>query len=488
MAASAYILQGITVSTSSSLHPAGPAPAPAAAAPASLLVLLTLAIGFVMAMIDVTAVNVALPDIAFSLSVPLTGLVWVVDGYTLTFAALLLAGGALADRYGPKTVYQAGLAVFIAGSVLCGAAPGGATLIAARLLQGVGAAMFMPSSLSLLTHTYTDDRVRVRMLGLWSAMVGAASSAGPLVGGILVHQFGWRSVFWINVPIGLAGIALAQALIAAPPRHARALSLLSHALGVLALTALSFVLIEGPALGWISAYVAGAAVVFVAAAGALVLRERAGAHPLLPRALFETSAFAAANGTGFLINFAAFGQLFLLSLFLQQSRGSGALQAGLQLLPLMAAYTAGNLASGRISARLGTRRPMLAGLLVGLAMALPLMALRDSTPYPLLVAAVVVMNVAVGIAIPAMTTTVMQVAGRAHANSAAAALNANRQIGALVGVALMGTILHTLPAWNARLPLAYAVIAAAYAGAALLVYRFIHLPRPGGAIEVIAGE
>ena len=474
------------MSTSPSFD-AGAPPASAAPAPAGLLVLLTLAIGFVMAMIDVTAVNVALPDIALSLAVPLTGLVWVVDGYTLTFAALLLAGGALADRYGPKTVYQAGLAVFIAGSVLCGAAPGGPALIAARLLQGVGAAMFMPSSLSLLTHTYHDDKVRARMLGLWSAMVGAASSAGPLVGGLLIHQFGWRSVFWINVPIGLAGIALAQALIAAPPRHARALSLLSHALGVLALSALSFVLIEGPALGWTSAPVGAAALLFVAAAATLVWREKAGAHPLLPRALFETRAFAAANGTGFLINFAAFGQLFLLSLFLQQARGSGALQAGLQLLPLMAAYTTGNLVSGRISARLGTRRPMLAGLAVGTVMALLLTAFRESTPYLALVALVVVMNVAVGIAIPAMTTTVMQVAGRAHANSAGAALNANRQIGALVGVALMGTILHTLPAWNARLPLAFVIIAAAYAGAALLVYRHIHLPKPRG-IAVVAGE
>jgi DHA2 family methylenomycin A resistance protein-like MFS transporter len=479
------------MSTSSRGAPLPPsaaqAPVSPSAAPDSLLVLLTLAIGFVMAMIDVTAVNVALPDIAVSLTVPLTGLVWVVDGYTLTFAALLLAGGALADRLGPKAVYQGGLALFIVGSILCGAAPGGTALIAARLLQGAGAALFMPSSLSLLTHTYTDDRVRAKMLGLWSAMVGAASSAGPLVGGILVHQFGWRSVFWINVPIGLAGIALAQRLIAAPPRHARDLSLLSHLLGVAALTALSFVLIEGPSLGWTSPAVLAAVAVFVLAALALVRQERGGAHPLLPRALFATPSFAAANGIGFLINFAVFGQLFLLSLYLQQARGGGALQAGLQLLPLMAAFTAGNLTSGRIMARHGARLPMLGGLSVGLVMALLLTALRQTTPYPLLVLGVVLMNVAVGIAIPAMTTTVMQVAGRAHANSAAAALNANRQIGALVGVALMGTILHTLADWNVRLPVAFGLVALAYAAAAALAHRFIRLPKPQGVVAV-AGE
>ncbi|MET0320617.1 MAG: MFS transporter, partial [Duganella sp.] len=205
-----------------------------------LLVLTTLAIGFVMAMIDVTAVNTALTDISASLAVPLAGLVWVVDGYTLTFAALLIAGGALADRFGPKTVYQLGLSVFIVGSILCALAPGGHALIAARLLQGAGAALFMPSSLSLLTHAYEDPATRTRMLGTWSAIVGCSSAAGPLVGGLLVHEFGWRSVFWVNVPIGLAGIALTHIVAPATPARLRALSLFSHALGVALLAGLSF--------------------------------------------------------------------------------------------------------------------------------------------------------------------------------------------------------------------------------------------------------
>lgn len=440
--------------------------------------LMTLAIGFVMAMIDVTAVNTALTDISASLNVPLTGLVWVVDGYTLTFAALLMAGGALADRFGPKTVYQGGLTVFILGSVLCALAPTGNALIASRLLQGVGAALFMPSSLSLLTHAYEDQATRARMLGTWSAIVGCSSAAGPLVGGALVHAFGWRSVFWVNVPIGLLGIVLTQMLAPATPRHARDLSMLSHALGVVVLAALSFVLIEGPSLGWLSAGVLAAAVVAVLAALLLVRRERAGAHPLLPKALFETPAFAAANGVGFLINFAVFGQLFLLSLFIQQE-GADALQIGLRLIPMMAAFAIGNVTSGRITARVGTRPPMMYGLLVGLAMAvLMLFSLRPDTPYWQLVVAAVVMNVAIGIAIPGMTATVMLVAGKANANSAAAALNANRQVGALVGVALMGTVLHMTPDWALRLPLAFTLIAAAYAGALCLVYRYVKLGKP----------
>ncbi|MBA5608123.1 MFS transporter [Duganella sp. FT3S] len=464
---------------------------PARAVPArrpapALLVLLTLAIGFVMAMIDVTAVNTALSDIAASLGVPLSGLVWVVDGYTLTFAALLLAGGALADRYGPRHVYQGGLSVFIAGSVWCALAPSGPALVAARLLQGAGAALFMPSSLSLLTHAYDDERTRARMLGSWSAIVGCSSSIGPLVGGLLVHGFGWRSVFWVNVPIGLLGIALTQALVPVTPpaRAARALSLLSHGLGVVALAAMSFVLIEGPVLGLTSMPVGLAALCAVLAATVLVRRERYGAQPVLPRALFGSPAFGAANGVGLLVNLAVFGQLFLLSLFLQQAGGADALRTGVRLLPMMACFAIGNVASGRIAARVGTRPPMLYGLAVGAAAGLAMMNLSPATPYWLLMAGAMVMNVAIGVAIPGMTATVMLVAGRSHANGAAAALNANRQIGALVGVALMGSVLHMVPEWRWRLPLAFGMITLAYAGAWLLVYRYIRLGRPAGAAGV----
>lgn len=443
----------------------------------NFLILATLACGFVMAMIDVTAVNVALSDIARDLAIPLSGLVWVVDGYTLTFAALLLAGGALADRYGPKAVYQGGLGVFILGSVLCGTAPDGVFLTAARLLQGAGAALFMPSSLSLLTHSFDDEQVRTRMLGMWSALVGVAGASGPLIGGVLVHQFGWRSVFWVNVPLGLLAIVLAQLVLRAPARQPRDLSLWSHALGVAALAGLSFALIEGPVLGWLSPPVLSAGVLAVLCAASLLRRERRGSHPLLPRALFQSSSFGAANGVGFLINFCVFGQLFLLSLFLQQAGGADALRSGLLLLPMMAAYTVGNFLAGGIAARHGTRLPMLAGLLTASVMALVLMGLRPATPYALLALGTGIMNLAIGIAIPAMTATVMRVAGKQHANSAAAALNANRQIGALVGVALVGSILHMTPSWPVRLPLAYAIMALAYGLAASLVYQHVRLPQ-----------
>jgi DHA2 family methylenomycin A resistance protein-like MFS transporter len=446
-----------------------------------LLPLITLAIGFVMAMLDVTVVNVALSSIQLNLATPLSMLVWIVDGYTLTFAAMLLVGGALADRFGAKNIYLMGLMLFIVASLLCGAAPTGGTLVAARLLQGLGAAFFMPSSLSLLTHIYEDDKVRAKMLGIWSATVGGAAAVGPLVGGALIHSFGWRSVFLINVPVGLVGLFMARKMIPKVPRHEkRDLTFLSHVLGVAMLGALSYVLIQGPAYGWTAQPVLIAAAVVIMTATLLVRHERRGKATLLPRELFATSQFSAANGIGFLINFGVYGQLFYISFFLQQARGADALQTGIQLLPMMVVIFAGNLLSGKITAHYGPRLPMLIGLASGAFFAGLLTRLTPETPYWLFALLIAGINLGISTAIPAMTTAAMQVAGRKHANSAAAALNANRQIGALVGVAIMGGILHLYSDWATRTSLAFGFILVVYALGVVLVARYI---QPGHAAK-----
>lgn len=453
-----------------------PGAAAALSAPAhkaGLLPLVALAIGFVMAMLDVTVVNVGLSNISSSLEAPLSTLVWIVDGYTLTFAAMLMVGGALADRFGARRLYLVGLMLFVLASLLCGAAPNGPFLVAARLLQGLGAAFFMPSSLSLLTHVYEDDRVRARMLGVWSATVGLAAAIGPLVGGVLIHWLGWRSVFLINVPVGIVGLLMARSLIPKVAPHARALNLYSHVVGVIMLAALSFVLIQGPVYGWSSVRILAGLVVTVLAGIALVRHERRGIAPLLPKALLAVPQFLAANGIGFLINFGVYGNLFYLSLFLQQGRGADALQTGLQLVPMMAVIFIGNLTSGRMAAHWGPRVPLLLGLSVGTVFTALAMSFRPETPYWVLALVCALANLGISTSIPAMTTVVMQVAGRAHANSAAATLNANRQIGALVGVAVMGAVLHSVEGWGARNGLAFGMMAVGYAGALWLVWRFV---------------
>jgi len=447
------------------------------AAKAGMLPLVALAVGFIMAMLDVTVVNVGLSDISAGLGAPLSTLVWIVDGYTLTFAALLMVGGALADRFGGKRLYLLGLFLFVLASLLCGVAPDGGMLVAARLLQGLGAACFMPSSLSLLTHVYDDDRTRAHMLGVWSATVSVAAAIGPLAGGLLIHWLGWRSVFLVNVPVGVAGLWMACRIIPDVPRHARDLTLYSHAAGVIMLGALAFALIQGPVYGWVSPRILTAVAVTVLAAAALIHHERRGIAPLLPKALFATPEFAAANGLGFLINFGIYGTLFYLSLFLQQGRGVDALDTGLQLVPMMVVIFAGNLASGRMSAHWGPRVPLLLGLTVGAFGITLATRLTPATPYWLVALITSTASVGISTAVPAMTAVVMQVAGKAHANSAAAALNANRQIGALVGVATMGAVMHGSEDWAVRNTLAFGMMAVGYLLALWLVWRFVGVAR-----------
>ena len=447
------------------------------------LVLLTLALGFMMAMVDVTSVNIALPAIASNFSLPLNRLVWVVDAYTLSFASLLLIGGALAERWGAKTTYQAGLLVFIAASLCCGLAGSGAVLIIARLLQGLGAALFMPASLSLMSHTFQDTKQRTKMLGIWSALVGVASGSGPLIGGILVQQFGWRSIFMVNIPLGIAGVLLVKKLISKAPAHPRPLSLLSHALLLVALVCLTFILIEGPAYGWQSALIISLLAGMLISLLALIVQERRGTHPLLPRALFANATFPAAGCIGFLISFSTFAQIFLLGIFFQDALHVSAHEAGMQMLPMMFSFMVGNLLSGQISARVGTRYPLLFGTASAALMALCVLLstlnsdMGSILMMRLLTACVVIMNVSVGIALPAMTTTVLQVCGTRYAGSASAAVNASRQIGALVGVAIMGGIFHATTEWTWRMPAAFVVLTSSYAFACVLTYRFI--PKPG---------
>jgi DHA2 family methylenomycin A resistance protein-like MFS transporter len=435
--------------------------------------LVAVAVGFIMAMLDVTVVNVALTHMQADLKITLSGLVWVIDGYTLTFAALLLIGGALASRYGARRAYIAGLAVFISASALCALAPNGMALVGARLVQGAGAALFMPASLSLMTQAYPDNQIRVRVLAIWSAIVSTAVVAGPIVGGAIIAVLGWRAIFWLNLPVGIMGMVLTRRHVGVSPQQHQVLNPSSHLLVVTGLAALAFAMIENGAYGWSSPAIVGALALSIIATTVFAVRERRSATPILPPALRRNVRFTSTNGIGFFINLAAFGQLFLISLYLQQARGEDAWHTGLDLLPLLMMFTVGNLVSGRISSRYGTRTPLCLGLATATALTAVTAASGNALPYWFFAILIMLINLGVGTAIPAMTVTVMEVAGQAHANIAAAALNANRQIGALVGVALIGTMLHRVPAWPQALPLALGLVAAGYLAATVLAVRYL---------------
>ncbi|MQY08365.1 MFS transporter [Actinomadura macrotermitis] len=444
-----------------------------------------LATGFVMAAVDTTVMQVAGPTIQHDLHTGLTPLTWAVDGYVLAFAALLMLAGGLSARFGARRVYLGGMAVFFTASLLAALAPGIGFLVGARLLQGAGAALFMPSSLGLLIEAFPDPRERTRVLGLWSAIVSSSVAFGPTLGGVLVSAFGWPSIFLVNLPIGLAGMALTRRCIAPSAGRPAPLAVPGHLLVVLGLAALSLTLIEGPHRGWTSPPVALAAAVTAASALLLLARERRATTTVMPWALFGRPRFTGANLVGFLFNAAFFGILFLLALHFQHSRGASPLRAGLELLPLTLVLPLSNLLYARVSTRFANGPLITIALLLASAASFTLLVV---TPYWAIALALAVTGVAGGIISPAMTATLVDAAGPEHGHTAGSVLNTNRQIGSLIGIAAIGALLAASPDWPTGAALSFALIGAAYAAAALTAWRLILRPerRPAPAARLAA--
>lgn len=455
----------------SSATPPVPRSAPAATRPAIKIV--ALAAGFVMASLDTTVVNVAGARIQQDLAVSVTELTWIVDGYVLTFAALLLLAGGIANRLGSLRVYMWGMAVFVAASLACAVASNGAVLIGARLVQGAGAALFMPSSLALLVHSFPDTRERTRILGLWSAIVATASGVGPTVGGILVSAFGWPSIFVINLPIGLLGAVLTWRYIAPIARKQTSVPFIGHVLAIAVVAAMCVALIEGPKQGWLAPSVLVAYLVAVVGSVALILRERVAASHVMPWELFRLSAFAGGNVIGFLFNFALFGGIFVLGLFLQEARGVAPFVAGLQLLPMTVFFPISNLVYSRISGKYSNGLLLTTFLGVAAASMAGLVFISPATPYWLLAVAVGLANVGAGVISPAMTAVLVDAAGVEHAAVAGSVLNANRQLGSLFGIAAMGVVISVNHDWYSRASAAFAAITIAYVLAALSAWRMV---------------
>jgi len=426
--------------TSASEQPATERPGRPGSPRVMSLALVAVCLGYFMVILDATIVNVALPALRADLHASVSGLQWVVDGYLLMLAALLLSGGVLADRAGARRVFQVGLALFIGASVGCGLAPTVAVLVVARLVQGVGAALTVPASLALLRAAYPDQAARARAIGAWGGIAGVAAASGPILGGALVTAASWRLVFFVNVPIGLAAIALTARHVPAPDPRPRGLDPAAQLTGVLALAALTLALIEGGHRG-LTPLVVAAGGVLVAASAAFVTIERRAAAPILPLGLFANPTFSGANAVGLLINLGFYGELFVINLYFQQVLGYSALLAGVALLPQMGMASIGSLLSGRFTARAGgPRRTMLLGLTIGAAGLLGLVVAGAHTPYLLLAAPLLAAGFGMSFTMPAATTAVMEGVPAERAGLASGAINAARQIGGVIGVAVLGAL------------------------------------------------
>lgn len=407
----------------------------------SLTVLGTCCLSLLLVTMDMTIVNVALPSIRSELSASVESLQWAIDGYTVVVASLLMLAGSLADRFGRRRVFTVGLVLFGMGSLACSLAPTPGSLVAARVLQAVGGSMLNPVALSIVANSFPDPKERARAMGIWGAVFGLSMAAGPLLGGVLIDSLGWRSIFWINLPVVAVALLLTARFV--PESRAerpRSLDLGAQALIALALFALTSTVIEirsGGLSSWIVRAGFGAA---LSSAALLVGWETRQAEPVLDWRLFRGSQLSSALLLA-VISFAAFsGFLFLNAIYLQEARGLSASAAGLATLPIALGLVVSSPLSGRLVA---AGRARLAVVMSGAAIgsgALLLTRLTTETPMPTLLAAYASIGVGIGtIGAPVNTTAIASVPP-SRAGFAAAIASMSRQIGVALGVALAGAL------------------------------------------------
>lgn len=409
-------------------------------------------LGFFVVLFDATAVNVATGGIASGLGASVITLQWVLNAYTVAFAALMLTAGSLADRWGARRVYQAGAALFAVSSAMCAAAPTTTVLIVARAAQGIGAAAVVPCSLALIAHGYPERAARARALGIWGGVSGVGLTAGPVAGGWLVAALGWRSVFLVVVPVSAVSIAIIAARTVEIPRHtATRPDLPGQLLAIASLIALTAALTMTSTLGWRSPLLLGLLAVAVVAGICFAVVEHRVGEPMLPPALFTSGAFSGATGVGLLFNLGLYGVLFCITIFLERTLHQSTAVAGMALLPLTAVTALGALLSGRVTSRFGPRTPMALGLFGGL-LGTCLLAARGDHSGVVAIAVFGAITGCAGLCMPAMTGVALGAAGPRHASLGAAALNAARQAGGALGVALLGSTALQRPAVDASAP------------------------------------
>ena len=397
--------------------------------------------------LDVTVVNVSLPSIGHELHAGISGLQWTVDAYTVVLATLLMFSGSMADRFGRKRTFLTGLAVFSAASLLCSAAPNIELLVAFRVLQAVGASMLTPVAMSIITNTFTDQRERAQAVGVWGAVFGISMALGPIVGGTLVSSVGWRSIFWVNIPVGLAAAALTLRFIpeSKAPRPRR-FDPAGQALVIVLLATLTYGIIEAPGQGWSSPTIIAAFSASAAALLALLGCERRRAEPLIDLRFFRSIPFASAVGLA-IAAFAAFGGfLFLNTLYLQQVRGLSPVEAGLATAPMAAMTVLISPVSGRVVGRHGPRIPLLVSGVCMVVACLLLSGIEPATPLSQLLVAYVLFGVGFGLVNPPITNAAVSGMPRAQAGVASAIASTSRQVGITLGVAVVGAI-GTAVAW-----------------------------------------
>jgi EmrB/QacA subfamily drug resistance transporter len=392
--------------------------------------------------LDTTIVNVALPSIGRDLHTSsVSELQWILDAYTVVIASLLMLSGATADRVGRKLVFRLGVGIFTLGSLLCSLAPSVALLIVFRMFQAVGASMMNPVAMSIINNTFTDRRERAQAIGIWGMAVGVSMALGPVLGGVLVSSVGWRSVFWINIPVGIAAIILMTLYVPeSKAPKARRPDPVAQILVVALLGFLTFAIIEVPGWGWTSPAILASFALTAASTAALIVWESRRREPLIDLQVFRSVPFSGTAVIAVLAFFAMAGFLLVNTLYLQDGRGLSPLHAGLDTLPMAAAWLISSPVAGRLVGHRGPRLSLLAaGVLIAAAGAM-LATITNQTSFTFLFAAYLLLGVGMGLVNPPISVAALSGMPAARSGVAAAIASSCRQVGGALGVAILGAI------------------------------------------------
>jgi EmrB/QacA subfamily drug resistance transporter len=404
------------------------------------IVLLATSLGVLLAQIDTSVVNLALKSIGSDLQAGVSAMQWVIDAYNLVYASLLLTGGTLGDLYGRRRIFILGIALFAIGTLICALAPNAAILIGGRIVSGLGAAFALPMSLVLLTIAYPDKKERAHALGIWASCNGLAFVIGPTVGGWLVDTIGWRSIFYLTLPVCAAALVLTFfALDESAEPKGRHLDLPGQALAIVGLGASAFAAIEGSHWGWTSFPILAIAALAITALALFVWVEARTPGPLLPLEFLRLPVFSAALAVAGLMTFGMYALLFIMPLYFQTMRGASPFTAGLELLPMSVSFVAVSQLVGHLTNRLGPRIIMTAGMACMGFGALALAFIGAGTSLSSVELALVVVGIGLGLNTAPVNGVAVAALPPARSGTASGVLNTARMVGATLGVAILGS-------------------------------------------------
>ena len=409
------------------------------------LILGVLCMSLVIIVMDNTILNVAIPSLITELGATNSQVQWIVDAYVLVFAGLLLTTGSLSDRYGRKGALQLGIVLFGVGSAAAALSTSANGLILTRGFMGIGGALIMPATLSILINVFRDPVERGRAIAVWAGFSGLGVAIGPITGGFLLEHFSWSSVFWVNLPIGATALLLGAFLIptSRDPEQGR-IDPIGALLSFIGLVSLLFGIIEGPAKGWTDPTVIGAFVLAAGSLSAFLAWELRTTHPMLDLSVFKNPRFSAGSGTITIVFFAMFGSMLLMTQYWQLVHGYTPLEAGIRLLPYAATMMVVSPLSARVVERLGTKQVVLMGLTLVAVSLLLLSTIAPDSPYPQVIGYFMLMAAGMGMTMAPATEAVMGSLPRAKAGIGSAINDTTRQVGGALGVAIIGTVVSSV--------------------------------------------